>query len=62
MLSRAPLDITRHCDELTESETDEVVGIVADLIVAYLKKKIGPSEAGSNGSAMTTPGLLETEA
>jgi hypothetical protein len=35
------LNITRHYEALTEKETDEVVGLVADLIVAYLRKEAG---------------------
>jgi len=60
MGGNAPLDITRHCEELSESETDEVVGIVADLIVAYLKKRAGP--AGRHRSASAPADRQEVEA
>ena len=38
MPTAAPLDLRRHCCELSEKEADEVVAILADLIVTYLKK------------------------
>lgn len=41
MSENAPLKVTRRCEALTESQTDEVVGIVADLVVAYLRKRTG---------------------
>jgi hypothetical protein len=55
MSEDAPLNITRHCKALTEKETDEVVGIVADLVVAYLRKKTGraPSAADDHPNTIT---------
>jgi hypothetical protein len=41
----APLEITRHFQPLSEKETDEVVDVVADLIVNFLKAKRGPEQA-----------------
>jgi hypothetical protein len=38
----APLQITRHVQPLSEEETDEVVGVVADLIVNFFKAERGP--------------------
>ena len=37
MASREPIKLRRHCSELSEKQTDEVVGILADLIVNYVK-------------------------
>ena len=45
--SRTQLDLRRHCGGLSEKETDEVVGILADLIVTYIEKR---SECSSRGS------------
>jgi hypothetical protein len=39
---QAPLQVTRHVQPLSEEETDEVVGVVADLIVNFLKAKRSP--------------------
>lgn len=47
MPTPAPLQITRHVQQLSEKETDEVVGVVADLIVNFLKAKRG-SEPSAN--------------
>jgi hypothetical protein len=54
MREDAPLSITRHSEELTESETDEVVGIVADLVVAYLRKQAGPTSGTPRGCGPTS--------
>jgi len=37
MGSREPLQLRRHYGELSEKQTDAVVGILADLIVNYVK-------------------------
>ena len=42
MPTSAPLQITRHVQPLSEQETDEVVSVVADLIVNFLKTKRSP--------------------
>ncbi|MFH1690265.1 MAG: hypothetical protein ABIE42_08510 [Candidatus Eisenbacteria bacterium] len=41
MTSRMELDLKRHRNELSESDTDEVIKILADFIVTYLEKKSG---------------------
>ena len=41
MKSRMELNLKRHRSELPESDTDEVIKILADLIVTYLEKKGG---------------------
>jgi len=43
----APLQITRHVQPLSEEETDEVVGMVADLIVNFFKAKRGPEPSAN---------------
>lgn len=47
MPTPVPLQITRHVQPLSQEETDEVVGVVADLIVNFLKAERGaePSTA-----------------
>lgn len=54
MSEDAPLKITRHCEALTEKETDEVVGIVADLVVAYLRNQAGPASGTHRGRGSTS--------
>ena len=44
-MAMAPLEITRHVQPLSEKETDEVVDLVADLIVNFLKAKRSPEQA-----------------
>ena len=39
MASREPIELRRHYGELSEKQTDEVVGILADLIVNYVKNE-----------------------
>ncbi len=41
MSAAGPLEITRHLQLLTEKETEEVVGVVADLIVNFFKAERG---------------------
>ena len=38
------IELKRHYRELSEAETDELVGIVADLIVDFLKKRTDPGQ------------------
>lgn len=42
MPTLAPLQIKRHYSELSEKETADVVEIVADLIVTFLKGRYEP--------------------
>ncbi len=51
MPARTPLHVRRHYGELCEKETDAVVGILADLIVTYLKKKRSPVADPMSASA-----------
>lgn len=39
MPGHAQVEFTRHYSALSEKEADAVVGMVADLIVTYLKKQ-----------------------
>ncbi len=41
-----PIELTRHYHELSETETDEVVEAVADLIVNFLKGSADPKRSG----------------
>ena len=41
MSTRPSFDVKRHFTELSEKETDAVIGTVADLVVNYLKKRRG---------------------
>jgi len=47
MPTRPTLHIKRHHGELSEKETDALVSVLADLIVAYLKKRGGRPGAPS---------------
>ncbi|MBI2192063.1 MAG: hypothetical protein HYU36_08770 [Planctomycetes bacterium] len=40
-----PIELKRHFHTLSEKETDEVVDVVADLIVNFLKAKRGPEQS-----------------
>ena len=42
MPSAPAIELTRHFQPLSEKETDEVVSVVADLIVNFLKTKRSP--------------------
>ena len=55
MPTAAPLDLRRHCRDLSEKEAGEVVGILADLIVTYLKKRSGCSNRGSDAVGARRP-------
>jgi nucleoid DNA-binding protein len=50
-----PFQVRRHHSKLSEKETDEVVGILADLIVTYLKKGSGCSNRGSDAVRARRP-------
>jgi hypothetical protein len=39
--SAPPIELKRHCRELSREETDGVVDVVADLIVSFLKSRSG---------------------
>ena len=56
MQTRLPLKLRRHYSELSEKETDALVGVLADLIVTYLKKR------GGSLSAPATPETQEVRA
>jgi hypothetical protein len=43
-----PFQVRRHYGGLSEKETDEVVGILADLIVTYLERERGCSNRESD--------------
>lgn len=40
-----PIELKRHFHTLSEKETDEVVDVVADLIVNFLKAKREPEQS-----------------
>jgi hypothetical protein len=42
MASKSSIELKRHYRELSPKEIDELVAIVADLIVDFLKKKRDP--------------------
>ena len=52
MPTRPPLHVTRHYSELSEKDTDALIGIVADLIVTHLKKR---------GESPKAPSAAETQ-
>lgn len=39
MSARQPLDLKRHYTELSEKDADAVIGLVADLVVNYIKTR-----------------------
>ncbi len=39
MAEASPIQLKRHCHELSPAEIDELVVVVADLIVDFLKKR-----------------------
>lgn len=53
MAENLPPSIKRHCRALTETETDELVGIVADLVVAHLRKNAGRAVSAPDQRADT---------
>jgi len=44
-----PIELKRHFHTLSEKETDEVVDVVADLIVNFLKSKREPEPSATRG-------------
>ena len=54
MTSRTQLDLRRHYGKLSEKETDEVIGILADLVVTYLKKRSGSADSASAAAPVPT--------
>jgi len=44
-----PIELKRHFHTLSEKETDEVVDVVADLIVNFLKGKRDPEQSAKRG-------------
>ena len=42
MAATSPIELKRHHREMSPKEIDELVGIVADLIVDFLKKRREP--------------------
>jgi hypothetical protein len=44
-----PIELKRHFHTLSEKETDEVVDVVADLIVNFLKAKREPEQSAKRG-------------
>ena len=44
MAATSPIELKRHYTELSEKETDELVAVVADLIMDFLKKRRDPGQ------------------
>jgi len=61
MAAHAQFEIKRHYSDLSEKETDAVVGTVADLIVTYLKKRSESSQPAPTGAKATRDGQTETQ-
>ena len=53
MASREPFQLRRHYSELSEKQTDAVVGILADLIVTYLKNTSRAAAGNGNETQET---------
>ena len=56
------MEFKRHYRRLSEKQTDELVGAVADLIVNFIKSRKGGRPAGSPGepaTAANTQGATE---
>ena len=49
MPATPPIELKRHFHTLSEKETDEVVDVVADLIVNFLKAKRDPEPSAKRG-------------
>ena len=49
MPATPPIELKRHFHTLSEKETDEVVDVVADLIVNFLKAKRDPEHSARRG-------------
>lgn len=48
-----PIELKRHFHTLSEKETDEVVDVVADLIVNFLKAKRDPEQSAKTEQERT---------
>lgn len=48
-----PIELKRHFHTLSEKETDEVVDVVADLIVNFLKAKREPEQSAKRRQERT---------
>lgn len=48
-MATPPIELKRHFHTLSEKETDEVVDVVADLIVNFLKGKRGSEQSAKRG-------------
>jgi hypothetical protein len=48
-----PIELKRHFHTLSEKETDEVVDVVADLIVNFLKAKRDPEQSAGREQEQT---------
>ena len=59
MSAQPPIEVRRHYSELSEEETNAVVGTVADLLVNYLKKT-GFAQAAAADSEATGECPAET--
>jgi hypothetical protein len=44
------LAVKRHYSELSQEETDELVGAMADLIVDFLKRRRDPQDAAESSN------------
>ncbi|MBE0568404.1 MAG: hypothetical protein IH577_01850 [Deltaproteobacteria bacterium] len=55
MAAATPMELKRHCVELSEQETEELVAAVADLIVNFLKGNRESVQSTSAGVAADRP-------
>lgn len=60
MASHAQFEIKRHYSDLSEKESDAVVGMVADLIVSYLKRTSGSGQRAPGDAKATRDKHSET--
>lgn len=54
MRNAPSIEIKRHCRKLSEKETDQLVGAVADLIVAFVKRQDN-GQPGAAGNTEKSP-------
>lgn len=61
MRNAPSIEIKRHCRKLSEKETDQLVGAVADLIVVFLKRQDNgqPGATGNPNKLSNTHHHLE---
>ena len=52
-MATPPIELKRHFHTLSEKETDEVVDVVADLIVNFLKAKRDPEQSAGREQERT---------